>query len=152
MCTLVPPKGTSTCAEEQLGVYDRFPHGSLNSRVYALDPGARDEKLNITTKWNNCTRNFDVCQETTDRRYGQGARFFATLGQRSTQWDRSRKLDAFDKDRKLQSNAQVFRYPPVNIQHAALLCFRFPLRFRGVEEMMAESEIDVSYVSARRCC
>ena len=42
------------------------------------------------------------------------------------------------------------RFPPVIIQRAIWLYFRFPLSFRDVEEMMAERGIDVSYESVRR--
>jgi putative transposase len=42
------------------------------------------------------------------------------------------------------------RFPPVIIQRAIWLYFRFPLSFRDVEEMMAERGIEVSYESVRR--
>ncbi len=42
------------------------------------------------------------------------------------------------------------RFPPVIIQRAIWLYFRFPLSFRDVEEMMAERGIDVSYETLRR--
>jgi putative transposase len=42
------------------------------------------------------------------------------------------------------------RFPPVIIQRAIWLYFRFPLSFRDVEEMLAERGIDVSYETVRR--
>ena len=42
------------------------------------------------------------------------------------------------------------RFPPVIIQHAIWLYFRFPLSFRDVEEMLAERGIEVSYETVRR--
>jgi len=42
------------------------------------------------------------------------------------------------------------RFPPVIIQRAIWLYFRFPLSFRDVEEMMAERGIGVSYETLRR--
>jgi len=42
------------------------------------------------------------------------------------------------------------RFPPVVIQHAVWLYFRFPLSFRDVEDLLAERGIDVSYESIRR--
>ena len=42
------------------------------------------------------------------------------------------------------------RFPPVIIQRAIWLYFRFPLSFRDVEEMMAERGIEVSYETVRR--
>ena len=42
------------------------------------------------------------------------------------------------------------RLPPVIIQRAIWLYFRFPLSFRDVEEMLAERGIDVSYETIRR--
>ena len=42
------------------------------------------------------------------------------------------------------------RFPPVIIQRAIWLYFRFPLSFRDVEEMLAERGIDVSYETIRR--
>ncbi|MGR3342227.1 MAG: IS6 family transposase, partial [Paracoccaceae bacterium] len=42
------------------------------------------------------------------------------------------------------------RFPPVIIQRAIWLYFRFPLSFRDVEEMMAERGIEVSYETIRR--
>ena len=42
------------------------------------------------------------------------------------------------------------RFPPVIIQHAVWLYFRFPLSFRDVEELLAERGIDVSYETVRR--
>jgi putative transposase len=42
------------------------------------------------------------------------------------------------------------RFPPVIIQRAVWLYFRFPLSFRDVEEMLAERGIDVSYETIRR--
>ena len=42
------------------------------------------------------------------------------------------------------------RFPPVIIQHAVWLYFRFPLSYRDIEDMLAERGIDVSYESIRR--
>ena len=42
------------------------------------------------------------------------------------------------------------RFPPVIIQRAVWLYFRFPLSFRDVEEMLAERGIEVSYETIRR--
>jgi len=42
------------------------------------------------------------------------------------------------------------RFPPLMIQHAVWLYFRFPLSFRDVEELLAERGIDVSYETIRR--
>ena len=42
------------------------------------------------------------------------------------------------------------RFPPVIIQHAVWLYFRFPLSFRNVEDLLAERGIDVSYETVRR--
>ena len=43
-----------------------------------------------------------------------------------------------------------YRFPPVIIQHAVWLYFRFPLSYRDVEDLLAERGIDVSYETARR--
>ena len=43
-----------------------------------------------------------------------------------------------------------YRFPPVIIQHAVWLYFRFPLSFRDVEDLLAERDIDVSYETVRR--
>lgn len=42
------------------------------------------------------------------------------------------------------------RFPPVIIQHAVWLYFRFGLSYRDVEEMLAERGVDVSYETLRR--
>ena len=42
------------------------------------------------------------------------------------------------------------RFPPVIIQHAVWLYFRFPLSFRDVEDLLAERGIDVSCETVRR--
>jgi len=42
------------------------------------------------------------------------------------------------------------RFPPVIIQHAVWLYFRFSLRYRDVEDLLAERGIDVSYETIRR--
>ena len=42
------------------------------------------------------------------------------------------------------------RYPPLIIQHAVWLYFRFPLSYRDVEDLLAERGIDVSYETVRR--
>ncbi len=43
-----------------------------------------------------------------------------------------------------------YRFPPVIIQHAVWLYFRFPLSFRDVEDLLAKRGIDVSYETVRR--
>ena len=43
-----------------------------------------------------------------------------------------------------------YRFPPLIIQHAVWLYFRFPLSFRDVEDLLAERGIDVSYETVRR--
>ena len=42
-----------------------------------------------------------------------------------------------------------YRFPPVIIQHAVWLYFRFPLSYRDVEDLLAERGIDVSYETVR---
>ncbi len=42
------------------------------------------------------------------------------------------------------------RFPPVIIQHAIWLYFRFTLSYRDVEDLLAEQGIDVSYETIRR--
>ena len=42
------------------------------------------------------------------------------------------------------------RFPPVIIQHAVWLYFRFALSYRDVEDMLAERGIDASYETVRR--
>src|SRR5437870_11691848 len=42
------------------------------------------------------------------------------------------------------------RFPPVVIQHAVWLYLRFTLRYRDVEELLAERGLDISYVTWRR--
>lgn len=42
------------------------------------------------------------------------------------------------------------RFPPVVIQHAVWLYFRFTLSYRDVEDLLAERGIDVSYETIRR--
>ena len=42
------------------------------------------------------------------------------------------------------------RIPPVIIQHAVWLYFRFPLSYRDVKDLLAERGIDVSYETVRR--
>jgi putative transposase len=44
------------------------------------------------------------------------------------------------------------RYPVEIINHCVWLCFRFPLSFREVEEMMLERGVVVSYETIRRWC
>ena len=41
-------------------------------------------------------------------------------------------------------------FPPVIIQHAVWLYFRFTLSYRDVEDLLAERGIDVSYETIRR--
>ena len=43
-----------------------------------------------------------------------------------------------------------YRFPPVIIRHAAWLYFRFPLSYRDIEDLLAESGIDASYETVRR--
>ena len=43
-----------------------------------------------------------------------------------------------------------YRFPPVVIQHAVWLYFRFPLSYRDVEDLLAERGIDVPYETVRR--
>ncbi len=42
------------------------------------------------------------------------------------------------------------RFPPIVIQHAVWLYFRFSLSYRDVEDLLAERGIDVSYETVRR--
>lgn len=42
------------------------------------------------------------------------------------------------------------RFPPIIIQHAVWLYFRFSLSYRDVENLLAERGIDVSYETIRR--
>jgi len=42
------------------------------------------------------------------------------------------------------------RFPPVIIQHAVWLCFRFASSCRDVEDLLAERGIDASCETARR--
>ncbi len=42
------------------------------------------------------------------------------------------------------------RFPPVIIQHAVWLYFRFALSYRDVEDLLAERGIDASYETVRR--
>jgi putative transposase len=42
------------------------------------------------------------------------------------------------------------RFPPIIIQHAVWLYFRFSLSYRDVEDLLAERGIDVSYETVRR--
>src|SRR6201995_3365729 len=41
------------------------------------------------------------------------------------------------------------RFPPLIIQHAVWLYLRFTLRYRDVEELLAERGLDISYESVR---
>ncbi|MBT2401528.1 IS6 family transposase [Streptomyces sp. ISL-100] len=45
-----------------------------------------------------------------------------------------------------------YRYPVEIISHAVWLCFRFPLSFREVEELLFERGVLVSYETVRRWC
>jgi putative transposase len=45
-----------------------------------------------------------------------------------------------------------FRYPAEIISHCVWLCYRFPLSFREVQEMMAERGVIVSYETIRQWC
>ena len=42
------------------------------------------------------------------------------------------------------------RFPPVIIQHAVWLYFRFALSYRDIEDLLAERGIDASYETVRR--
>ena len=42
------------------------------------------------------------------------------------------------------------RFPPIVIQHAVWLCFRFALSYRDIEDLLAERGIDASYETVRR--
>jgi transposase-like protein len=42
------------------------------------------------------------------------------------------------------------RFPPPIIQHAICLYLRFTLSYRGVEELLAERGLEVSYETVRR--
>ena len=42
------------------------------------------------------------------------------------------------------------RFPPLIIQHAIWLCFKFSLSYRDVEDLLAERRIEVSYETVRR--
>lgn len=42
------------------------------------------------------------------------------------------------------------RFPPVIIQTAVWLYFRFPLSLRNLEDLLAERGVDVSYETVRR--
>ena len=42
------------------------------------------------------------------------------------------------------------RFPAAIIQRAVWLCFRFPLSYRDVEDLLAERGVDVSYETIRR--
>ncbi|GGQ41388.1 hypothetical protein GCM10010266_74670 [Streptomyces griseomycini] len=44
------------------------------------------------------------------------------------------------------------RYPVEVISHCVRLCFRFPLSYREVEELMPERGVIVSYGTVRRWC
>ena len=44
------------------------------------------------------------------------------------------------------------RFPPDIIQYAVWLYHRFSLSFRGVEDLLAERGVTVSYETARRWC
>ncbi len=48
-------------------------------------------------------------------------------------------------DAALSSLSKGHRYPAEVISHCVWLCYRFPLRFREVEEMMLERSVAVSY-------
>ncbi len=43
-----------------------------------------------------------------------------------------------------------YRFPPLIIQHAVWLYYRFPLSYRDVEDLLVERGIDVSYETVRR--
>src|SRR6201993_1143883 len=45
-----------------------------------------------------------------------------------------------------------FRFPPEIISHAVWLYFRFSLRFRDVEELLAQRGIVVTYETVRQWC
>ena len=43
-----------------------------------------------------------------------------------------------------------YRFPPLIIQHAVWLYYRFPLSYRDVEDLLVERGMDVSYETVRR--
>ncbi len=43
-----------------------------------------------------------------------------------------------------------YRFPPLIIQHAVWLYYRFPLSYRDIEDLVAERGIDLSYETVRR--
>ena len=43
-----------------------------------------------------------------------------------------------------------YRFPPQLIQHAIWLYLRFTLNYRGVEELLADRGLDISYEIVRR--
>lgn len=49
-------------------------------------------------------------------------------------------------------NDKGFRFPPAIISHAVWLSFRFSLRFRASEELLAQRGIAVSYETVRQWC
>ena len=52
--------------------------------------------------------------------------------------------------RMKKSNYDGYRFPPAILQQAIWLYFRFTLSFRGVEDLLAERGITVSYETVRR--
>ena len=49
-------------------------------------------------------------------------------------------------------NDQGFRFPPAIITHAVWLYFRFSLRYRDVEELLAQRGIGVTFETVRQWC
>ena len=50
------------------------------------------------------------------------------------------------------ASSHCHRYPAEIIAHCVRVSYRFPLSYRGVEELMLERGIAVSYESTRRWC
>jgi hypothetical protein len=56
------------------------------------------------------------------------------------------------KTNSIPPDYKGFRFPPEIISHAVWWSFRFSLSFRGVEELLAQREIVVSYETVRQWC
>ena len=54
------------------------------------------------------------------------------------------------KTKNLAPDYKGFRFPPEIISHAVWLYFRFSLRFRDVEELLAQRGIVVTYETVRQ--
>ena len=44
------------------------------------------------------------------------------------------------------------QFPPTVIQHTVWLYLRFTLRYRDVEDLLAEHHLDITYETVRRGC